>query len=159
MKEPVILSVPEGYEIDKEQSNERKIMLKKIEDKRVYSWQEYCQIMKGKRSYFLHPLNKEVDSDKFGDEPALAEFEDKEDVKPLYAFIKLLKLRRNWVGDWKPDWTNEDQSKFVIISVKNRIDNVVNDILSRPMSFPTREMRDDFVKTFKHLLEIAKPLL
>ena len=155
-----VWNVPEGYEIDKEKSDERKIVLKKIEGKKASSWKEYCEIMKGKRSYFLQPLNKKIESDRFGDEPALAEFEDKEDVASLVAFIKLLKLRRNWICNWEPDWTNRNQAKYTIFVIRNEIvyDNICKET-NHPMSFPTEEMRNEFLDTFKSLLNIAKPLL
>ena len=36
-KNTKVWNVPEGYELDKEQSTETKVVLKKIEDKRVNS--------------------------------------------------------------------------------------------------------------------------
>lgn len=41
-----IINIPEGFEIDKEQSNDRQTVLSKIEDKKVRSWEEYCKKMK-----------------------------------------------------------------------------------------------------------------
>ena len=42
-------NIPEGYEIDREKSNELQIVFKKIEDK-VRSWEEYCNKIQGKDS-------------------------------------------------------------------------------------------------------------
>lgn len=154
-----IINVPEGYEIDREQSTERQIVLRKIENKRARSWKEYCEKMKGKDSYFYNNAIRRIVDSQFGSEPVLSEFEDMEDVETLEAFSKLLRLRKDWVGEWKPDWTNEDQTKFTIISAKNKIDDSISDFINSPMSFPTKEMRDEFIETFKDLLEIAKPLL
>lgn len=89
----------------------------------------------------------------------LSEFEDKEDVEALVAFCKLRKLRKDWVGVWKPDWKNKKQWKFSIISDTDKIEKGIGRTLSRSLSFPTEEMRDEFIETFKDLLEIAKPLL
>ena len=88
----------------------------------------------------------------------MSEFEDMEDVETLEAFSKLLRLRKDWVGEWKPDWMSEDP-KFVIVIEKNNIEDDLNYSISNAMSFPTKEMRDEFIETFKDLLEIAKPLL
>ena len=153
-----IINIPEGYEIDKEKSNERKIVLKKIEDKRVRSWEEYCEKMKGKASYFYHYNLGETVSSNFDHNPMLSEFEDKKDAEALAAFDKLLKLRKDWISNWKPDWTDSDP-KFTIIIEGGRIVAGANKIAGRSMSFPTMEMRDEFIATFKDLLEIAKPLL
>ena len=154
-----IINIPEGYEIDKEQSTERQIVLRKIENKSARSWKEYCEKMKGKNSYFYNNANRRIVNSHFVSEPVLSEFEDMEDVETLEAFSKLLRLRKDWVGEWKPDWTNEDQTKFTIISAKNKIDDSISDFINSSMSFPTKEMRNEFIVTFKDLLEIAKPLL
>lgn len=156
-KNTKVWNIPEGYEIDKEKSNERKIVLKKIEDKRVRSWNEYCKKMEGKDSYCFG-TNWKIYSSTFGRTPALSEFKDKEDAEALVAFVKLLKMRKDWVGDWNPDWTN-DESKYTIINEGNLFVSSLNVAVSCPMSFPTEEMRDEFAETFTDLLVIAKPLL
>lgn len=153
-----IINIPEGFEIDKEQSNERQIVLKKV-DNRAHSWEEYCKKMKDKDSYYFNEIVGKICSAKFKEDFILSEFEDKEDVEALVAFCKLRKMRKQWIGKWKPDWMNEDQTKFTIISAKNKIDDSISDFINSPMSFPTKEMRNEFIVTFKDLLEIAKPLL
>ena len=153
-----IINIPEGYEINKEQSTERQIVLRKI-DNRARSWEEYCKKMEGKNSYYYDGLFEKVKSSKFGSSPLLAEFEDKEDIETLVAFCKLFHLRRDWVGEWKPDWKNKKQWKFSIVSDTDKIEKGIGRTLSRSLSFPTEEMRDEFIETFKDLLEIAKPLL
>ena len=153
-----IINIPEGFEIDKEQSNDRRIVLRKIED-RVKSWEEYCEKMKDKDSYYFNEVVYEIKPSKFRVNPILSEFVDKEDVEALVAFCKLRKMRKQWIGKWKPDWMNEDQTKFTIISSKNKIDDSISDFINSPMSFPTKEMRNEFIVTFRDLLEIAKPLL
>ena len=154
-----IINIPEGYEIDKEQSTERQIVLRKIENKSARSWKEYCEKMKGKNSYFYNNAIRRIVDSQFGSEPVLSEFEDMEDVETLEAFSKLLRLRKDWVGEWKPDWTNEDQTKFTIISAENEISKGEHYKVGSSMSFPTEEMRDEFFDCFKDLLETAKPLL
>lgn len=153
-----IINITEGFEIDKEQSTERQIVLRKI-DNRARSWEEYCKKMEGKSSYYYDGLFEKIKSSKFGSSPLLAEFEDKEDIETLVAFCKLFHLRRDWVGEWKPDWKNKKQWKFSIVSDTDKIEKGIGRTLSRSLSFPTEEMRDEFIETFKDLLEIAKPLL
>lgn len=153
-----IINIPEGYEIDKEQSTERQIVLRKIENKSARSWKEYCEKMKGKDSYFYNNAIRRIVDSQFGSEPVLSEFEDMEDVETLEAFSKLLRLRKDWVGEWKPDWES-DESKYTIINEGNLFVSSLNVAVSSPMSFPTEEMRDEFLATFKDLLEQAKSLL
>ena len=156
-KNTKVWNIPEGYEIDKEKSNERKIVLKKIEDKRANSWKEYCDMMKGKDSYVVDKYGN-VHTTNFSEAPVVGEFEDKEEAQVFAAFSRLLKLRKNWIGDWKPDWTN-DESKYTIINEGNLFVSSLNVAVSSPMSFPTEEMRDKFAETFTDLLVIAKPFL
>ena len=152
-----IINIPEGFEIDKKQSTERQIVLRKI-DNRARSWEEYCKKMEGKSSYYYDGLFEKVKSSKFGNSPILPEFTDKEDVEALIAFSKLLKLRKDWVGEWKPNWQDEIK-KFVICNYNDKVktDTLYN--TSYSLSFPTKEMRDEFLECFKDLLEQAKPLL
>ena len=152
-----IINIPEGFEIDKEQSTERQIVLRKI-DNRARSWEEYCKKMEDKDSYYFNEIVGKICSAKFKEDFILSEFMDKEDVEAFVAYSKLLKMKKQWVGSWKPDWTNQDQ-KFVITTFKNNIEENINYNASRSLSFPTEDMCNEFHKTFKDLLEIAKPLL
>lgn len=164
-----IINIPEGYEIDKEQSTERQIVLKKIALKKTVlkkierprTWEEYCEKMKGKDSYFFNETLQEVRCSNFGETGVfVSEFVDEEDVVAFVAFSKLRKLRRDWLGkNWKPDWTNYDQMKFTIHVEANEIIDCVNTYVSRSMCFPTEDMCNEFIDTFRDLLEIAKPLL
>ena len=154
-----IINIPEGFEIDKEQSNERMIVLKKIESKRVRSWKEYCEKMRDKDSYYFNEVVNEIKPSKFSVKPILLEFEDKEEIEALVAFCKLRKLRKQWIGEWKPDYNNYNEVKFTIITAENEIGKGERYTVSCSMSFPTEEMRDEFFDTFKDLLEQAKSLL
>lgn len=152
-----IINIPEGYEIDKEQSNDRQIVLKKIE--RPRTWEEYCEKMKGKQSFYCNSeTNYSITQSKFDDIPCIDEFDNKEDAKAFLALSMLRKLRKAWICDWKPDWTSQDQ-KFVITTFMNNIEENINYNASRSLSFSTEDMCNEFRKTFKDLLEIAKPLL
>lgn len=154
-----IINITEGFEIDKEQSTERQIVLRKI-DNRARSWEEYCKKMEGKSSYYYDGLFEKVKSSKFGSSPLLAEFEDKEDIEILVAFCKLFHLRRDWVGEWKPDYKNCSEPKFAIITSENKITKKAENYTeNNSMSFPTEKMRDEFFDTFKDLLDQAKILL
>lgn len=158
MEKTRLWSIPEGYELDKEQSNERQIVLKKIEENKARSWKEYCDMMKDKDSYVVDMYGN-VRTTKFLDAPVVGEFEGKEEARVFAVFSRLLKLRKNWIGDWKPDWKNKKEAKFGFVVHKSKISGSTRFTISCPLSFPTEEMRDEFLATFKDFLEIAKPLL
>lgn len=151
-----IINIPEGFEIDKERSNERQIVLKKIE--RPRTWDEYCEKMKGKSSYYYDGLFEKIKSSKFGSSPLLSEFEDKKYIETLVAFCKLFHLRRDWVGEWEPNW-NDNTYKYQIITHRQQLSIISDMYSSHPMTFPTPEMRNEFLDCFKDYLEQAKPLL
>lgn len=158
MKKTKVWSIPEGYELDKDQSTETKVVFKKIENnKRADSWKEYCDMMKGKDSYVVDMYGN-VRTTNFLEAPVVGEFEDKEEARVFAAFSRLIKLRKNWVGDWKPDWKSGD-SIFIIINIMNSIKSRETCSVNRPLSFPTEELCEAFVDTFRDLLEQAKPLL
>ena len=158
-KNTKVWNVPEGYEIDKEKSNESKIVLKKIEIERVSSWKEYCEKMKGKRSYYFLVDHDAIRPSHFGKAPVLSEFEKRKDTEAIAAFCKLMMLRKDWVKNWEPDWTNNDEEKFGIVVNANRFETISFYCMSQPLSFPTGKMCDEFLDTFRDLLEKAKPLL
>ena len=153
-----IINIPEGYEIDKEKSSERKIVLRKIE--RPRTWEEYCQMMNGKQSFYCNSeTGYSTVQSKFGENPCIDEFDNKEDAKAFVALSRLRKLRKAWIWDWKPDYKNSNEAKFTIITAENEISKGEHYKVNCSMSFPTEEMRDEFLDCFKDLLEIAKPLL
>ena len=77
----------------------------------------------------------------------------------LSAFSKLLKLRRDWIGTWEPDWTKGCVRKYYIEVRENEFFIDHHYIYSRTFSFPTKEMAKEFLECFKHLFEDCKYLI
>lgn len=76
---------------------------------------------------------------------------------PFIAYMQLMAIRKEWVGNWKPNF-NDQTSKFCIECWKDQI-IVEQKICSRKaLSFPTKEMAEEFVSCFRDLLEQAKEL-
>lgn len=126
------------------------------EKKRPKTWEQYRQQMVGVQSF----IGEFSFASTFEEESIFVdEFDDEEMPKAFNAFAKLLKLRKKWVGDWKPDWTSFHDNKYIIATKRGELDYRITWVNSSPMCFPTIEMRAEFGKYFKDLLEIAKPLL
>lgn len=158
MEKTITFNIPKGYVIDKENSTDTNIVLKLAESTRVRTWEEYCEKMKGKISYYMDPSSG-ITLSIFGNHPFLSEFETEEEVKVFEAYSKLIKLRKQWIEEWKPDWANNYQEKYII---GNYSGVVAKDTLigsAHCLSFPTPEMRDEFFDCFKDYLEQAKILL
>ena len=72
------------------------------------------------------------------------------------AYLMLVNVRTAWIQDWNPDWTNKKQKKWCIICNNDNI--VIDDYETTlcPLSFPTKEMAEEFLKCFEDLLKDAK---
>ena len=121
------------------------------------SWEEYCEqnpIMDGAcyidDSSIITPIldshPKDVDND--------INVMTKELCKAFLAYMKLIQLRNAWVKDC--DNGNEDE--YLKIVYKERGFYVVR-LGKTGLSFPTSDMAEEFINTFKDLLEVAKPLI
>lgn len=154
MKEKKLkINIPEGYEIDKENSTFEEIVFKKIEDplaKLPKTWEKYCKQTKGYTSYYGYSINGNTYETKF--DGFYNEFFTKERVKQYVALGKLLQLRDYWVGDWKRNSNN------IYVIYKNVIMAAGNDS-DFPLTFPTREMAEEFKNCFEDLIKEAYPLV
>ena len=83
---------------------------------------------------------------------------NKELAEAMLALCQLIQLRDCYNNGWKPDWT-DDESKYVIYSYNNTIIDDETHYDNRALYFNTKEIRDKFLKNFRGLIEIAKPLL
>ena len=122
------------YQLDIEQAD--KVGLLKEKDGRVRSWDEF------KKKYpnqFFQGLTTH-------------------ESQALTAFTKLLKLRRDWIGEWEPDWT-DGSVKYIIRIWKNKIWFEEKCNTSSSLSFPTEQMAREFSATFCDLIEEAKILI
>lgn len=83
----------------------------------------------------------------------------REYAKASIALCKLIRLRDTYNGDWKPNWQSYGEYKYVIYYFNDmiQIDSVATTKVL--LHFKTRELRDEFLKNFKELIEEAKLLL
>ena len=159
------ITIPEGQEIDwQESAKQEKIVFKK-KDTKPRSWEEYYkqQIANKKCGYYIDDVNCDsaviVWDDFVGADKWKNVLPSKELAEAFLAMMQLMSLRQAWIGDWEPDWNDETRVKWNIIFSQNRVCLRNTFIDSRVLSFPTREMAGDFMDCFRDLLEIAKPLI
>lgn len=161
------IEIPEGQEIDwQESAKQEKIVFKK-KDTKPRSWEEYCKNIPFKKgNAFIETdcriieFNKNVyfsSRDPLTDKNVLP---NKKLAEAFLAMMQLMSLRQAWIGDWEPDWNDVNKKKAYIRCGGNELDvSCVTRLISRPLSFPSREMAEEFLDCFKDLLEIAKPLI
>ena len=153
------IEIPEGYEIDIEETKKQKGVVVLRKQLRPTNCAELLKMCKGKESFLYSAAFGEVVKGEFEGYIGFGEFEDKETAEAFAALWTLLNYRKAWIGDWKPDWTNYLQNKYIIAGEKDKIAKYSTCFAVRSMSFPTKEMQNDFYESFKDLLEVAKPLL
>ena len=139
-----------SYLIDIEKATEQGLLKEK--DSKPRSWEEYDSTLK--HLYVTSEYDKVgVGGTRFDN------FATETEAKAFCALGKLIQLRDAWIEDWKPDWNDSNKHKWCII---NDIDNLVIGLYgntSRSLSFPTKKMAEDFLETFRNLIEQAKIFL
>ena len=154
------INIPEGYEIDKEKSTFEEIVFKKVEDplaKLPKTWEEYCKQTRNSPSYYRNECYKtSVVTSVFTG--VYNEFSTEERVKQYVALGRLLQLRDYWVKGY-------DTFSYVVCNDSDRrvfvyyFDSVNPYPLTYPLTFPTKEMAEEFKYCFSDLIKQAYPLV
>lgn len=122
------------------------------------SWKEYCEQnpIKAGDGYIdeisdINSINGSRDRDE----------DDDVNVMPRYlceaflAYMKLIQLRNAWVKD--SENCDEDEYLKIVYTAERGFYDVR--LGKTGLSFPKSSMAEEFINTFKDLLEVAKPLL
>lgn len=83
----------------------------------------------------------------------------KQEAEAFLALKQLRQLRKAYVKDWEPDWTNDSKIKYCVYFYGDHIKIGKWGFTSQVLSFPTEDLANQFLTNFKDLIEIAKPLL
>ena len=149
MEKELKIIPPIGYEIDRQKSTFEKIVFKKIPEN-PKTWEDYCSLMKGKTIHY--PDYYYIILRSFED--AYNMFETEERSRQFIALGKLLQLRDYWVKGY-------DTFSYIVWS-----DNCRNVYASHwvgaahnPLTFPTKEMAEEFKDCFSDLIKQAFPLV
>ena len=149
MEKELKIEVPQGYEIDRQKSTFEKIVFKKIPEN-PKTWEEYCSLMKGKTVYYTNCNTITVS----GFSAAHDKFVNKKRAEQFIALGKLLQLRDYWVKGY---------SEFRYAVYGDRLDGTaICDWLENthyPLTFPTKEMAEEFKDCFEDLIKQAFPLV
>lgn len=144
------------YQLDIQKGKELGILEEK--DSRCKSWENFCDKYKTKQGFHYDDTTEKVF---IHDYPyTINEQLTENEAIAINAFSKLLKLRRDWIGDWNPDWSkNVGERKYGIEVYQNEffVDSVYQ--YSSTFAFPTKEMAVEFLETFKDLFEDCKILI
>ncbi len=149
MEKELKIIPPIGYEIDRQKSTFEKIIFKKIPEN-PKTWEEYCSLMKGKTVYYTNCNTITVSG--FSD--AHDKFVTKERAEQFIALGKLLQLRDYWVKGYDKFsyhvWNSGGNGVFVCYWAG---------VTPYPLTFPTKEMAEEFKDCFEDLIKQAFPLV
>ena len=151
------IEIPDGMCIDESKSTFEKIVFKK-KDTKPRSWKEYLELNAGFdgagidwnmsggiQTTGLHHRGKAIVQTYL--------------AQPFIAMMQLMSLRQAWIGDWEPDWKSDTTRKWSVVFQGYEINVDYFYSTSHPLTFPTKKMAEDFMNTFKDLLDVAKPLI
>ena len=151
-KQELLMLNGKEYLLDIEQAE--KLGLLKEKDSRVKSWKDFAK--KYDKAYIVDETSafpKEGNVFYVGSQLTLHE------AKALAAFSKLLKLRRDWIGEWEPNWL-DPSDKFILYRLGNDVSiYTTHHSAANGLSFPTKQMAKEFLETFRDLIEEAKILI
>ena len=142
------IEIPQGYEIDRQKSTFEKIVFKKIPEN-PKTWEEYCSLTKGSPSFYATCT---VDTNRYSGE--YNEFSTRERAEQFIALGKLLQLRDYWVKGY---------DKFSYLVWNSGCRNVFvcdwSGVNPCALTFPTKEMAEEFKECFSDLIKQAYPLV
>ena len=143
-RKEVKIEVPQGYEIDKEKSTFEKIIFKKITEN-PKTWEEYCTLTKGESSYFTECDNNIYLISNSGSHN---EFSNIERAKQFIALGQLMQLRDYWVRGYK-------EFKYTLLVTRDENILVYYHTYPHILTFPTKEMAEEFKECFSDLIKKA----
>ena len=149
------INVPEGYEIDKEQSTFENIVFKEIKNELPNSWED-LGFIKGKR--VMHDCTlKNVNTSAYTTNRNI--FATEGQAEASIALAQLSQLREVYRQGWKPDWSDGTIPKYTISRFRNDLIIIDTYVAEQFLSFQSRKIAEQFFENFKELIKKAKPLM
>ena len=154
MNEIIVNLEGKEYQIDIQKAKE--LGVTKEKDTKCKSWDEFKLKYKNSYGYYsesisgkiYNPINPLGIGEQLIQQEAIA----------IQAFSKLLKLRRDWIGDWDP-YQNIPNYKYCIAVTNNHFIVHCCYYDQRAFSFPTREIAQKFLEIFNDLFNQCKNLI
>ena len=147
MEKELKIIPPIGYEIDRQKSTFEKIIFKKISEN-PKTWEDYCSLMKGKTVYYTNCNTITVSG--FSD--AHDKFVTKKRAEQFIALGQLIQLHDYWVRGYK-------EFKYALLVTRNENILVYNwsryHTYPHILTFPTKEMAEEFKECFSDLIKKA----
>jgi hypothetical protein len=161
------ITATEGCEIEKVEIVDGVAVVTFREKKRKLpkSWEEFCEMYDvSDTEYFIDDvggicnaienkafISRDIENDK-------NVLPDRATAEAVLALCQLIQLRNAYNGDWVPDWEDGKIKYFIEFCNKGIQKNEFYHRQSSPLYFKTEELRDEFLRNFRPLIEKLKPL-
>jgi hypothetical protein len=152
MEKQIKITPPEGYEIDREKSTFETIIFKKVEEELPTEWIHFKTI----EGYYTGSVKSVITDARLHSSKTLWSTIELADA--ARALCQLVRFRDTWNKDWIPNYM-DNSLKYSVMPSNKQLAVLETWSYSRPLVFPSREIANKFLSTFRDLLEIAKPLL
>lgn len=152
------IEVPDGHKAVYDK-NTQKIEIVKVELPKT--WEEYCkQNPIVDWEYFINECSEigEIRKREKNPETDKSTIQTKDMAEAFIALMQLVQLRDCYRQGWTPNWS-QPYKRYCIYCEYNRVFPFDNTFNSRVLSFQSKEIRDEFLKNFKDLIEQAKELI
>lgn len=113
MEKEVKIQVPEGYEIDEENSTFKCIKFKPIKEAETYD-DVARELFLNKNAYFIDTFGRVLNVIPKNDYNDFNNCVTKKQAEKLLAINKLMNVAHYLNKDWKPDWRDSHQDKYYL---------------------------------------------
>ena len=150
------VQIPEGYEIDKENSTFEYIKYKKVKSEYPKSWAE-AFVGNNVYGYWVGSSGEIRVADRIalrGDKNTF-KYEEQAESALAYAQLTQLMALPCFNGDWKPNWTSSnDEKKYGISFYNNKYDIESTYTWHYFLAFQSEEKAKIFLELYKDLIDV-----
>ena len=157
------INIPDNCELIK---NGDTYIVKEKKDNKPRSWEEFCENypLTGKE-YFIN-MDSIIKKNVYNADAYINRsvkhgknwINSKEEAEAFLALMQLRQLRKAWVGDWNYEISSQNYIPSIVYAKESGI-IITESIHNNVLSFPTKEMAEEFLTCFKDLCKTAKILL
>ena len=163
MKQTIEIEVPDGHKAvyNKETRKIELIRTAPPDPELPKTWEEFCKnnpvknnecfIFKGKVNKVSTGCERATNLKNI--------LPNKKTAEAFLALMQLVQLRDCYRQGWKPDWSCDGQPKYSVLTYSGEMSTDTYIITQGVLSFQSEEIRDEFFKNFRELIEKAKELI
>ena len=134
----------------------KKLGILKEKDQRCKSWEDFHNKYQSKKGFFYDIDSMRIDI--INNPVMTAEQLTENEAVAIKVFSRLLKLRRDWIGNWEPNGS-VPKTKYCIVTTHTCFTVNCCHYNHHAFSFPTKEMAEEFLNCFMDLFEDCKILI